>query len=309
MGQSSDTSRAPWYVRWARQRALLTIVVVVGIGAPLLLVAPQRHISAWAIGTIVLVTVAAAVALLGIGLRLAGFDADATEIAAGLAAHDDQRRLLERWLVRARWARFVGGGSGLLAWFLGTNGRGDVLLFGTGGIAIGAMLAEVHHVRHRRGPRAARLDVRTVGDYLLADDVKWMIAVAAAGVVVATIGAVHHDSRAACWWGGAALVVILLARLAQQRVADRPRPAIPESLVHADDLARRLAIGRGLARPATYVGLALVAHGCRALRPEFGGLATSAGGIAALCAFVRWWQNRRLGLDFVIGTDPPTVLA
>ncbi len=46
--------------------------------------------------------------------------------------------------------RFVG-----LAWFLGTNGRGDVLLFGTGGIAIGAMLAEVHHVRHRRGPRSA----------------------------------------------------------------------------------------------------------------------------------------------------------
>lgn len=310
MGQSSAAARPPWYVRWSRHRTTVLLAVLLGVGVPVLVAVPSGNSrDAWTLVGIVLLIGAGSVALLGVGLRLAGFDADATAIAQGLAARDDQRRLLERWLVRARWARFVGGTSGVIVFVLGTNGRGDVLLLGSGGIAIGAALAEVHHVRRHRGPRTARLDVRTVGDYLLATDARWMIAVAAAGAATAVAGAVHASTRGACWWGGAALVVIVLARLIQQRVADRPRPAIPESLVHADDLARELAIGRGLARPATYVGLAMVAHGCRALQPELHGMASLAATIATIFAFVRWWQNRRLGLDFVIDTPRPPVVA
>jgi hypothetical protein len=178
----------------------MIVVAIVAIAVPMLVVSQQTQSTRGAIGALVLVLVAALVLIItNITLRLAGFDADASEIAGQLASDPDQRRLLSRWLERARWARFVGGFSGCLMWALGTQTKGDLLLLGTGGIAVGAMLAELHHIRPRTGPRTARLDVRSVGDYMMGQDARRMIGVGLAACVVAVTGAVDGEARAAMW--------------------------------------------------------------------------------------------------------------
>jgi hypothetical protein len=165
------------------------------------------------------------------------------------------------------------------------------------------MLAEVHHARPRRGPRTARLDVRTVGDYMMRQDARRMIGVAIVGVGVAVAGVVSARSVASVWWGLAAIGTLGVARLVQQRVVSRPRPAAAPNLIRADDLARELAIGRGLARPATFFALTLIARGWYALMPEIGQPGRLLGAAAWIYALYLWWHNRRLGLDFLL-TEP-----
>ena len=254
--------------------------------------------SVWQVALLVVLLALLVVVLLGFGLQLAGFDGEAEDIAHGLTTDPDQARLLERWLTRARWARLVGGFGGVIAWMLATDEHGDLLLLGTGGIAAGAMLAELHQVRRRPGPRTARLDVRRVDDYLLTTDRNRMIGVAIAAVVVGVIALLLRPLAA--WWTLAALVVLGLARLMQQRVAGRPRPAVAPKLLRADDLARELAIGRGLARPATYFALTLIARAGYTLMASHHDLGRTIGIVAWLYALYLWWHNRRLGLDFVI---------
>jgi hypothetical protein len=240
--------------------------------------------------------------------QLAGVDRDAPGIAAALATEPEQRRLLTRWLLRARWARWVGGFCGVLAWLLATNGKADVLLFGTAGIALGAVAAELHHLRRARGPRTARLEVRTVDDYLMPYDAGQMTLIAIIAIVIAVATVWSATSRTATWWAVAAVAVLGLCRLAQWRVATRARPALSPSLTRADDLVRELAIGRGLARPATFLALALIAHAGFALRPAisvFGGII----GIVAWCyAYTLWFHNRRLGLDFMVDEPRQPIL-
>ncbi len=203
----------------------------------------------------------------------------------------------------------MGGFAGIVAWFLGTQTQGDLLVLGTAGIAAGAVLAEMHHIRRPAGPRTARLEVRTVGDYLTRTDARRMVGVAAAATVMASVGVVSAETRSATWWALGALVALGIARFAQQRVATRARPALSPSLTRADDLARELAIGRGLARPFTFFALALVARSCFALEPSVDGLAQLLGVVAWLCAFGLWWQNRRLGLDFLLDGRRGPVIA
>ena len=78
----------------------------------------------------------------------------------------------------------------------------------------------------------------------------------ATGVLVAAI--LRADIRTAAWYAGATLVALVLVRAVQHRVATRPRSALGDSLTAADDLARELAIGRGLAQPVTYAGVSLL---------------------------------------------------
>ena len=249
------------------------------------------------IGVELLVVLAALIGVVavGVGRRLAGPDSEADAIAEALADDPDQQRLLARWLSRARWARFVGGVSGIVIWWLGTQGKADVFLLGTGGIAIGAMLAELHNIRPRQGPRTARLDVRSISDYLTRRDAQRMVGCGLAASAVAIAGAIAHE--AALWWGLTAVVALISARLAQRRVAKRPRPAVPTKLLRADDLARELAIGPGIARPATYFALGLVARGCYSLQPAIG----EAGRVIAIAAWIYaiylWWNNRGLVVD------------
>jgi hypothetical protein len=304
------TSATGW--RQLLSRRVLVPLALVAIATPVLLVARSGDDAGTSdILTIVLLMIVAALILFVVvnyALQFAGFDGEASEIAGHLARDPEQQRLLARWLGRARWARFVGGFAGCLVWVLGTQSHGDLLLLGTGGIAAGAMLAELHHIRPRVGPRTARLDVRSVGDYLMRQDARRMIGTAFGAGVVAVAGLVADDVRAATWWGLGAVGALAVARLAQRRVATRPRPAVSDKLTRADDLARELAIGRGLARPATFFALAMVARGCYSMMPAIGQAGRLLGAAAWLYSLYLWWHNRRLGLDFLLTDRRDSVL-
>ena len=254
-----------------------------------------------------LVLIVVAVTLVQIARMFAGVDPEVPLLAEHLAPDRDQQRLLTRWMLRARRARNIGGICGVIVWVFGTSVQGDLLLCGVGGIALGAMLAELHVVRRQKGPRTATLDVRSVGDYLSDQDRNRMLAVGGTALALTATASAVDGFGVAVWSGLAALVVLGAAHLVQRRVASRPAPAIAASLRHADDLARRLAIGRGLAQPATYFGLALVARGAFALRPEVGDIAVLLGVAAWICALVLWWSNRRLGLDFLLDRREPAL--
>jgi hypothetical protein len=307
-------SVAGWKWLIAR-RTTITVAVVLIAGGMLLVISGDDEGSGSNVTGVVVFVAFVAVAVLVLvfffntTLQLAGFDGEASEIAEHLATDPDQRRLLARWLGRARWARLVGGFSGCLIWILGTQMQGDLLLLGTGGIAAGATLAELHHIRPRKGPRSARLDVRSVGDYMMRQDARRMIGVGLVACAVAVVGVVASDARAAMWWGLAAATALGAARLAQERVATRPRPAVSDKLTRADDLARELAIGRGLARPATFFALALVARGFYSMAPAIDELAGLLGGAAWVYALYLWWHNRRLGLDFLLTEAREPVLS
>lgn len=254
----------------------------------------------WLVLNLTILVVVLFYVLFSIGVQFSGVDAEAPVLANLLAAHPEQRRLLTRWLERARWARFVGGFAGVVACALATRFQGGLLLFGTAGIFLGAVAAELHHVRRPSGPRTARLEVRTVREYLLPNDEHWMIGVAALATASGIAGVWRDDTRAATWWAVAALVVLGVTRVMQVRVASRARPAVSPELTRADDLARELAIGRGLARPATYLGLAILSKAMHHFEPIIGVTAYLLALALWYTAFVRWWQNRRLGLDFLM---------
>jgi hypothetical protein len=239
-------------------------------------------------------------ALVGAGAMFAGVDPDARLIASRLTTGSEPRRLLARWLRRTRWARNVGGASGIAWWIFGTSAQGDLLVHAIVGIALGSMASQLHHVRPGTGPRTASLARRTVADYLPVTLARQMIVVASAAVLVAVVGLVTDGGIGAVPWAVAAMVVIGAAHLVQRRVASRSRPALPDPLERADDLARELAIGRGLAQPAVYCALALLAHGSGRLVPAVGGIATAVSVLAWLSALVLWWRNRGLGLDHLV---------
>lgn len=322
MGQSrgNSTGHSKENSAWAdRARRLLGRRVLTSVAAVMLVAAfilPVRagddgrsSTSPWLVVLLAVLFTLAFFVVLSLGLQLAGVDGDARTIARHLAKDPDQQRLLRRWLERARWARFVGGFGGLIVWVLGTQTHGDLLVLGTGGIAAGAALAELHHIRRASGPRTARIEVRTVRDYLLRRDALSMIFVAIAALVVGIGAAWDSATRAASWWAAGSLAALGVARLAQQRVATRARPAVSDKLTAADDLVRELAIGRGLARPFTFFALALLARACFALEPTIGDAAQVLGAIGWLCALVLWWRNRRLGLDFMKSGQRSPVLA
>ena len=309
MRQSSATFSHRFAVALVTWRGLVTIAGLV-VALSVLVVArtgdEQPSIGSYVI--IGIVTALAVVIVANLGFRLAGVDIEAADIAARLAAQPDQQRLLTRWLERARWSRFIGGLSGLLVWLLGTRSDGNVLVWGTAGIAAGALAAELHHLRPATGPRTARLEVRSVRTYLWPYDQRRMIAVAAAGGLVAVGGLTSAEMHTASWWGLGAAVALGVAHLAQRRVASRSRPALPDSLRQADDLARELAIGRGLAWPFTYFAIALVGKGCLVLGEQYSLIGFI--GIGLHCyAIGLWWRNRRLGLDFLLREQRAPVLA
>lgn len=251
-------------------------------------------------------TLLGVIVVLNLVFQLAGVDPQAPAIAEQLAADEDQQRLLTRWLERARWARFVGGLAGVLAWGLGTRMQGALLVWGFGGIAAGALAAELHHFRRPSGPRTARLDVRTVDNYLWALTAWHMVGAAAAGLVIAVLGVAVGELHVV-WAGAAAAGVVGAAHLAQRRVASRPRPALPDRLRAADDLARELAIDRNLGWPSVYTALSLVAVGSSALSEHLLAVAFL-GLLLQFYAIGLWWRNRRLGLDWLLRERSEPVL-
>ena len=312
MGQSRGRSKPVRIIRGFAGRPWGIPLVVVAIGALIVVLArDDRHPAGSVVMAIVLIGAfigLALVFLLKFGVGLAGFDGDVEPIASRLANDPDQRRLLARWLSRARWARFVGGSAGMMVWMTTRGRTGDPLLLGSAGIAVAAMLAEVHYLRRRTGPRLARLEVRSVGDYLMRRDARHMVGVAIVAAAVIGVAGVRSPTHEGAWWGLAAIAVIGTSYLAQRGVAGRRRPAVAEHLTRADDLARELAINRGLARPATVLALVLVARGWYSMMPAVHA-ARTLGGCAWCYAAYLWWHNRRLGLDFLLVEPRPPVLA
>jgi len=257
------------------------------------------------VGLAGVVVVLVVVVVVRVAATLAGVDPDARLIADQLASQVEQRRLLVRWLERTRWARNVGGYAGITWWVLGTSFQGDVLLYGVAGITLGSMAAQLTQVRSPAGPRTASLDRRVILDYLPVKSRRRMIGIAAAAIVMTIGGIVVADTGSAIGWGVAALIVLGLAHLVQRRVATRPRPALNHELRQGDDLARELAIGRGLAHPASYCALALIAHGARNFEPVLGWASIAVSAAVWLYALGSWMDNRRLGLDFLIDEPQP----
>ena len=253
-------------------------------------------------------------ALYTLGRNLAGYDPDAARIAERLSGDEASRRLLTRWLQRARWRRWLGGFLGVVVGVLlsDNEGLGPVVLMGFVGIMAGSLSAELHHWRRAAGPgaRAADLTRRHLGDYTVAGE-QWLVgllaavalgvlAIEALGADVSGVGVpgvkLSSDSAGTvagtAWpWASAALGVAAVVLVMQWRIVTRRRPALPAELRRADDLARRLAVSRGVAQPGmtlllTLVGEALSQIGLRAI-----------GGTCQLLAVGLWIGTRRLGLD------------
>lgn len=263
---------------------------------------------AWWLWVLFIVTAIAAVfSLLSL---LSGWQPDSDDAAARLASGDLGRRLVSRWIARARWARNVGAIAGLLTIFIGSNASIDPLVASFTGLAVGALFAELHLVKPQAGERTASLEVRNLGRYVTRFDSALMTVAAGLALALAAVGTITANSTARTW-GIVAVAILGVAYLVQQRVARRPRSGLDSELTDGDDLVRRLAVGPGIARPAAAAALACVGAGATALVDgwETVGDAISFG--SRLAALAIWFFNRRLGLNYlrrggaVLGSGPP----
>lgn len=296
--------------RWSSRTVALPAAVFVIVLLGGLVLAGSTDDDAVGLSAVGLIVIGLLLAVLVTGVvrlavLLAGVDPDAQSIADRMAIDADGRRLLARWLERTRWSRNLGGCAGLVWWVLGTSMQGDVLLYGVGGVALGSMAAQLHHVRRSPGPRTASLDRRTLADYLPVAQRRRMIGVAGIAATMSVCALALDGTTAAAPWAAGALAVLGAAHAVQLRVAGRSRPALASGLVETDDLARTLAVDRGLAAPATYCALAFIAHGAGHLEPALGGVAGVIAAGAWIYALVAWWRNRRLGLDHVLALPAP----
>ncbi|MEZ5407310.1 MAG: hypothetical protein R2761_04745 [Acidimicrobiales bacterium] len=315
---SADRSeRAGRTGRWGRVlvlRGYPLLIVVIGLGV--LFVVPASVVEGeggWSGSNIVSVLVAIVVTLLGafalfvLGRNLAGHDPDAGRIAARLSGDEPSRLLLTRWLQRVRWRRWLGGFLGVLsALLLSVDGSGpNIVLSGFAGIMLGSLSAELHHWRRPDGggARAADLTRRRLSDYTSPGE-QWLLGAAAMGAVILAATdlagtTAHTTDRGPGWpWAGTALGVVAGVVAMQWRIVTRRRPALPPELRRADDLARRLAVSRGMAQPGLALALALLAEASTRV-----GL----GLVAAVCWLLAvgvWLGTRRLGLDKLLSAPP-----
>jgi hypothetical protein len=245
------------WLRWGRAVILLALAVP---GALFLLIATPAGESGggWMVAGGILVLVMLAV--LALGINLAGVDVDAAVRAQWVSDAPVRAALLERWLRRSRHFRFVGGLTGFIIG-LGLVDNGDLWVAIVGaliGVAVGGAAAEVHSLTGgRRGTRSAELVRRRLLDYVSPIDAIALVAIGAAAAAVLVAGVVNAG-------GGtgpavAAVVAVGLVALMLRLVVMRPRPALDPELREADDLMRRLAATRGFTRPGIAVALVLLA--------------------------------------------------
>ncbi len=318
---SADRSeRAGGTGRWGRRLVLRSYpLVLVTLGLGVLFIVPASMVEAGdessamtptAVAVVLATAVLGGFALFVLGRNLAGHDPDAGRIAARLSADEPSRLLLTRWLQRVRWRRWLGGFLGvLLGLLLSTNGVGpDLLILGFAGIMAGSLSAELHHWRPAGGdgPRAAELGRRRLADYAVRLEQQALAAVAAMAVAALvadlTVGRVAGEGEGepgGVWpWSAAILAVLAVVVAMQWRIVTRRRPALPAELRRADDLARRLAVSRGVTRPGLVLALALVGEALN--RVGLGGF----GAIAWVAAVGLWLFSRRLGLDGLLDEPP-----
>ena len=305
--------------RWFVLRSYPLVVVTMGLGVLFVVPASVAYDGGgWGRLTVVTVLAWIAAAVLGgvglflLGRNLAGHDPDAGRIADRLSDDPASRQLLTRWLQRVRWRRWLGGFLGILvAVLLSADSNGpDLLVLGFAGIMAGSLSAELHHWRRADGggARAADLATRQIRAYTVAGE-QLLLGLLTAGallVLAADAGGLSPGTtdQGPTWpWAVAVVTVVGVVLAMQWRIVSRPRPALPPELRRADDLARRLAVSRGVAQPGTALGLAMLAE--ESGRAGYGAVS----GILWLLAAGFWIGTRRLGLDKLLSVPAPVAAA
>jgi hypothetical protein len=127
----------------------------------------------------------------------------------------------------------------------------DVLVCVLGGVFVGVIAAESHHLRAgpgRAGVGVASLEVRESSDYVsprahLGRVGRMLGCVIAMLLIVATLTASGDASAVVVCSGSLVVLVTALVEWQQRRIVGRARPALPVDLVDTDRALRRLAIG------------------------------------------------------------------
>jgi hypothetical protein len=206
---------------------------------------------------------------------------------------DATRRLYGAYLSRARRYRttcsVIGWVSAIvLTYALGGTQIGigfgshpvysDLLVMGFGGYLLGALVAELHHLRRRgAGPRVASLSVRSLDTYVARRDqtflriaILWQSAAAIAYVAIrALTGSEAPFDAAIVAYGLIVVGVWGLVEHAERAVVTRSRPAMSEDLAAGDDAIRAASIntlvlgGSGLVLLLGGWGSSLVAQSYR----------------------------------------------
>ncbi len=238
-------------------------------------------------------------------------DREATALASRLAAEPDSLALIDRWLQRTRFARNLGGLAGLVLWVStwtnGVNGA-TMIAFGMGGVLVGAIVSELHRTRPMTGARTASLAPRALSSYLVVRDQRRAAVLVVVWIALGGVAIGNGAQTGILALAALAIATLGAVRALQWRVATRPRPALPDRLLRADDLVRELAVTRSLAQPSNIFALALLVPAFKML-----GTAdpTSGADFLQAIAFVLavwWWaKNKRLGLDWLL--DRPALAA
>ena len=185
----------------------------------------------------------------------------------------------------------------------------DLLLLASIGLAgsiAGSIVAEAFRVR-RPGPRTASLvrrDPDAYRDRAAEQRERVLLVMAAAGVAGSLVTGEHLPRVVAL--GTVVVVLAVLRRWAVERIALRPRPAVPAALAEADDEVRRMAASAGTSRPMVTLGaLAISAQWAAVVSPgldlaratEVVSIIAWGGSIVLfLTACGWWWTNRSFGL-------------
>lgn len=298
---------AGFVVSWRRGAGRSAWVVPVAlIAAAAILIIPARSSgglewsSATALGAVFFLF---ALALTAVVSSLAGVDPEADEHSERLIDGNIGQRLLQRWLHRVRWRRYVGGVIGVILglwWTVIADGQAFFVI-AIGAVALASLSTELHHLRpDRHRARTAELTQRRLGDYTKATHqlVLAGIALVAAGMAGFGVVAKPEDRWASAVWALLAVVTVALTVGLQWRAATRRRSALPAEVRRADDFIRRLAVQNGIAQPGTALALLLLGQAF---------ITAGAGVVGVVVSWVAlgwWWSNRGLGLDQVEALQP-----
>lgn len=219
------------------------------------------------------------------------------------------RHLIGRWRDRARrWRTAAGLPTAIGVLGLSLVGRGEVhigigagplwadpLTMGLAAAFVGAIGAELHHLRHRpEGPRTVSLRPRDLGDFLPPGSRRRLGGLAGSAGALAVVHALLPTVSGVPLPAIGALVVAAAVVSVQRSIVFRPRPLLPEDLAAADDVVRGLAVrsvdaaGAGIALLMT---LWQVSWMLPSTGPGGGLLAIAAGSVylAALAVALLWW--------------------
>jgi len=280
--------RFPFWLRAATSLMLISIALFV-LGA--VFFTPTSADRNWT--TVVLLTLAIVLgiyAVLALVLRLAGIDVDSPDLAREISSDDPlAEALLDRWLRRSRYYRFMGGFLGLLVGLP----MGSILTATLAGIAAGGAVAEIHFLRRRRSTTAiAALRVRRLRDYADVVDAAAMAVVVLGAFAVLIVVGLGHGSSLSAPHALTAVAVIVGAASMQFFVASRRRPAVRRELREADDLLRFLASTHGFARPAIALCFLLLGSAFAGGDPE--GVLAGVSLLATVTGLF-WWYRARHG--------------